>query len=72
MTNLRPTSIILELANRSKVKLSRALEDVMVSLDSWEYPMEFLVVQPKYSSWGHPMILGRLWMDTIDALNSCV
>jgi hypothetical protein len=26
------------------------LEDIMVSIDSWEYPTDFLVLQPKSNS----------------------
>ena len=56
---LRPTPMVLELTNHSNVKLAGILEDVIVSLDSWEYPIDFLVVTPKCTSGEHPMILGR-------------
>ena len=41
----------------------------MIPLDSWEYLVEFYVLQPKSNLGGHPLILGRHWMTTIDALS---
>lgn len=35
LTNLRPTHIILELTNRSKIQPEGILEDVIISVDSW-------------------------------------
>ena len=64
--NLRPTPITLELADRSKVKPIGVLDDVIVTLASWEFPMDFMVIQPKLME-GHPMILGRPWLATTDA-----
>lgn len=42
----------------------------MVSLVSWEYPKDFIVIQPKLME-GHPMILGRPWLDTTHTYISC-
>ena len=42
----------------------------MVSLVSWEYPTDFMVIQPKLME-GHPMILGRPWLATTDAYVRC-
>ena len=39
----------------------------MVSIDSWEYPPDFLVFHPKDKLNGYPLILGRPWLATIDA-----
>ena len=39
----------------------------MVSSDSWEYPADFLVLQPKSKLTSYPLILGRPWLATIDA-----
>ena len=69
--NLRPTHIVFELVDRSKVKLVGILEDVIVSLDSWKIPVDFLVIAPKSNSGGHPMILRRPWLATNDALIRC-
>ena len=37
LKNLRPTTTILELADRSKIAPEWILEDIIVSMDSWEY-----------------------------------
>jgi hypothetical protein len=71
LQNLRPTTTVLELADRSKVVPEDILEDITVSLDSWEYPVDFLVLQPKSNLGGHPLILGRPWLATIDAFIGC-
>eukprot|EP00253_Pinus_taeda_P026627 PITA_26627 len=67
LTNLQHTTIVLELADRSKVIPEGILEDIIVSLDSWEYPVDFLVLQPKSNLGGHPIILDRPWLATADA-----
>ena len=43
----------------------------MVSINSWEYPTNFLVLQPKTKFNGYPLILERPWFATIDAYISC-
>jgi hypothetical protein len=40
-------------------------------LDSWEYPVDFLVLQQKPNLGGHPLILGRAWLATTDAFIGC-
>ena len=47
LTNLQHTTIVIKLADRSKVIPEGILEDIIVSLDSWEYPVDILVLQPK-------------------------
>ena len=69
--NIRPTPTILELENRSKVKPKGVVDDVIVSIDSWEYPIDFIILQPKSNLGGHPLILGRPWLATIDAFIGC-
>ena len=71
LTNLRPTTTVLELADRSKITPEGVLEDIIVSLDSWEYPVDFIVLQPKSNLGGHPLILGRPWLATADAFIGC-
>ena len=71
LTNLRPTTTVLELADRSKITPEGVLEDIIVSLDSWEYPVDFRVLQPKSNLGGHPLILGRPWLATVDAFIGC-
>ena len=67
LPNIRPTITGLELADRSKVVPKGILEDIIVSLDSWEYPVYFLILQPKTNLGGHTLILGRPWLATTDA-----
>eukprot|EP00253_Pinus_taeda_P033127 PITA_33127 len=47
ITSAEPTSTFLELADRSVVRPEGILHDVMVSVDSWEYPTDFLIINPK-------------------------
>jgi hypothetical protein len=68
---LRDTSTILQQADRSTVKLEGVLEDIIISIDSWEYPTNFLVLQHKSQSNGYPFILGRPWLATTDAYIGC-
>ena len=59
---LRPTPSILELADRTTVKPIGALYNIIVSVASWEYPVEFMVVESKDPSKRNPIILGRPWL----------
>jgi len=43
----------------------------MVSIDSWEYLIDFLIINPKSRLDGHPLILCRPWLATPDAYISC-
>jgi hypothetical protein len=61
-----PTSIMLQLADRSMVKPLGTLHDTAISVDSWEYPADFLIINPKSGLEGHPLILGRPWFTTTD------
>ena len=47
ITSVEPTSTLLELADQSVVRPEGTLHDVMVSVDSWEYPIDFLIINPK-------------------------
>jgi hypothetical protein len=71
LTNFQFTPIVLELADRSKIIPEGILEDIIVSLDSWEYPVDFIILQPKSNLGGHPIILGRPWLATADAFIGC-
>lgn len=70
-SSLRKTSIVLQLADCSTVTPKGIVENVMVSIDSREYPTDFLVLQPKEKLAGYPLILGRPWLATADAYISC-
>ena len=71
LTNLKPTPTILQLGDRSTIKHERILFDLVISVDSWEYLANFLVLQPKSQPGGHPLILGRPWLAIVDACISC-
>ena len=43
----------------------------MVSIDCWDYPIDFLVLQQKTNFNIYPLILGRHWLSTADAYLSC-
>lgn len=58
LKNLQPTPTILELADRSTIRPEGILKDVVISIVSWEYPIDFLVLQPNSKLGGHPLILG--------------
>eukprot|EP00253_Pinus_taeda_P020547 PITA_20547 len=68
---LRKNSIVLQLADRSTVTPEGIVEDILVSVDSWEYPTDFLVLQPKEKLTSYLLILGRPWLATADAYISC-
>ena len=68
---LRKTTTVLQLADRSIVTSEGIVEDVMVTIDSWEYPIDFLVLQPKTKFNGYPIILGRPWLASANAYISC-
>jgi hypothetical protein len=70
---LKPTSVTLLLANRS-VKVPREIiEDVLVQVDKFIYPMDFIVLdtQPVEACISFPVILGRLFLATSNALINC-
>ena len=59
ITTLEPTSTLLELVDRSIIRSEGTLQDVIDFVDSWEYPVDFLVINPRSRLDGHPLILGR-------------
>jgi hypothetical protein len=68
---LRPTQTILELADKTKVIPRGILDDIIVTLASWEYPVDFLVIHSKDPTKGHLVILGRPWLATTNAFIGC-
>ena len=72
LPNLQYAPTLLQLANRSIIKSDGVLEDFCVSLDSWEYPVDFMVLTPKNNLARHPLILGRPWVATVDAFIGCI
>jgi hypothetical protein len=53
LDHLRPTPTLLELAYKSVISPTGSLDDITVTLASWEYPVDFLMIHPKYSKPGH-------------------
>ena len=47
------------------------IENIAVTLDSLEYPVDFMILSPKVNLFGYPTILGRPWLATTDANISC-
>ena len=71
---LRPTSITLSLAGRS-VKIPRVMiEDVLVQVDKFYYPMDFIVLHTDPIAKGTnyvPIILGRPFLVTSNVIINC-
>ena len=47
------------------------MEDIIIAVDYWEYPVDFLVLNIQSKLDNHPLILGRPWLATIDAYIEC-
>ena len=71
---LKPTTITLSLANRS-VKIPKGIvEDVLVKVDNFYYPLDFVVLNIKPMAVGAnyvPIILGRPFLATSNAIINC-
>jgi len=66
-----PTPIMLQLVDRSVVKPLNTLHDIAISVDSWEYPIDFLIINPRSGLEGHPLILGKPWLGTANGYIGC-
>jgi hypothetical protein len=71
ITSFKPNSIMLQLADSSVVKTVGTLQDIEILVDSWEYPADFLVINPRSRLDGNPLILGRPWLATTYAYIGC-
>ncbi|XP_059068565.1 uncharacterized protein LOC131859061 [Cryptomeria japonica] len=58
LEGLRPTPTVLQMADRSLVKPVGVIEDVVLSIDSWNFSTDFMILQPKVKLGGYPLILG--------------
>ena len=71
---LEPTNITLQLADRS-VKIPRGIvKDVLVQMDKFHFPVDFVVLdsQPVVNQGTHfPVILGRPFLATANAIIHC-
>lgn len=70
-TKVKLTNTVLQLADRYTIAPYGIVEDILVVVDSWEYPMDFMVVKIKSNMVGYPMLLGRPWLATTDAYIEC-
>ena len=74
LRELKPTSITLSLANRS-VKIPRGvIKDVLVQVDKFYYPVDFVVLDtdPVVKETNYvPIILGRPFLATSNAIINC-
>lgn len=72
LQNLKQTPTVLEIKDRSIVNPVGKMEDITLSDNSWHYLVDILVLQTKFSpAGGHPLILGRPWLATIDSYIGC-
>ena len=71
---LKPTTITLSLVDRS-VKIPKGIvEDVLVKIDKFYYPVDFVVLdtEPSSNEPNHvPIILGRPFLATANAIINC-
>ncbi|GKV12081.1 hypothetical protein SLEP1_g23281 [Rubroshorea leprosula] len=71
---IKPTSMVLQLADCSCRKPRGIVEDVLLQIDKFYYPVDFLVLdtQSKINSESKiPLILGRSFLATANALINC-
>lgn len=55
--NLKPTRVILELVDWFTITTIGELEDITISLDSWKFPVNVLLLHTQSLADGHPSIL---------------
>ena len=71
---LKPTSITLSLADRS-IKIPKGtIEDVLIQVDRFYYPVDFVVLDREHVAVGPnhvPIILGRPFLATSNAIINC-
>ena len=71
---LKPTHVELQLANRSIRKPKGIMEDVLVQIDKFFYPIDFLVIDTHFRvdiDSEVPLILGRHFLTTANANINC-
>jgi hypothetical protein len=71
LNDLHQTTTILQLAYRSIVQPEGILEDVVIYIESWDYPTDFMVLQPKSNLGGYPLIFGRPWLAIVNVFIGC-
>lgn len=70
-TSIRPTSTLLQLADMSTIKPYGVVEDILVVVNKWEYPIDFIVIKVKTNMVSYPIILGHTWLAITDAYIEC-
>jgi hypothetical protein len=70
--SFKPTAIMLQLVDQLVARLVGTLHDIAISVDSWEYPVDFLIINPRSGLEGNPLILGRPWLVITYAYIGCL
>uniref|UniRef100_A0A2N9EYS5 RNA-directed DNA polymerase n=1 Tax=Fagus sylvatica TaxID=28930 RepID=A0A2N9EYS5_FAGSY len=71
---IKPTMVVLQLADRSVKKPRGVVEDVLVQIDKFYYPVDFLILDTEsvvHANSKIPIILGRPFLATANALINC-
>ncbi|XP_060965156.1 uncharacterized protein LOC133034143 [Cannabis sativa] len=74
LREMKPTSVVLQLADRSIKKPRGIVEDVLVQIEKFYYPVDFLVLDTQSvvnMESKIPIILGRPFLATANALINC-
>lgn len=64
---LRQTPTILQMVDRSTIRPKGILDDIVIFIESWEYPAYVMVLKTKSSLSGSPLILRRPWLAKTNA-----
>jgi hypothetical protein len=71
---LKPTIVVLQLADQSVKTPKGVVEDVLVQIDKFYYPVHFLILETEsvvHANSKIPIILGRPFLATANALINC-
>uniref|UniRef100_A0A2N9HZU3 RNA-directed DNA polymerase n=1 Tax=Fagus sylvatica TaxID=28930 RepID=A0A2N9HZU3_FAGSY len=71
---IKPTMVVLQLADRSVKRPRGVVEDVLVQIDKFYYPVDFLILDTEsvvHANSKIPIILGRPFLATANALINC-
>jgi hypothetical protein len=72
--DLKPTAITLQLADKSMKRPRGIIEDVLIKVDKFYFPVDFIVIDTEPMRDGVnqiPVILGRPFLATANALIKC-
>lgn len=70
--SFKPTPVVLELTDQSTTRPVGKMEDVIISLDSWEYSVDLSVIHTQSQVGVNPMILERPWLVVVYAYIGCL